>query len=540
MKNMGEFNMKQQSFLKGAVILGVAGFLVQIMGAFFRIPLGNIIGDEGMGYYQTAYPIYVFLLVFSTNGAPAAISKMTSERLAVGANGEAHRVFKLSFILMLILGILASSAVFIFSKQIVDALNNPKALYAMQAIAPALLFVPILAVFRGYFQGMQNMAPTAISQLIEQASRVIAGVSLAIILLPKGIEYSAAGATLGTTIGPVIGMISLIFMYLFVRKNLPHRKSLGDFEKENPISILKELAVISVPITVGVSILPIMNIADVVLVIGRLKELGIDSNVANGLYGQLTGMAGPVINIPMALALSMALSVVPAIAAAIVKKDKETLDNNIKLGLRTSMIIGVPCSFGLMSLAEPIMKLLFPLQIDSAVNASISLFYMSSGVIFLCVAQTMAGILQGMGKPAITVWGLFIAFIVKYLSSYILMGMFGLNVIGAAIGSALGFFTVGLFNFMFVKKYTDIRFDWNLSLIRPILAGLIMTVVILVAYKVLNNWIGNSLATIGSAMIGGITYVVALIKTESVTEDELVLFPKGEALSKILKKVKLI
>ena len=195
--------MNGKTFIKGAAILGIAGLLVQILGAVFRIPLANIIGEEGMGYFQTAYPIYIFLLVFSTNGAPAAISKMTSERIAQRNYSEAHRIFKISFILMIIIGIVTSLAVFLGAEAIVNYFGDPGAYYAMIAIAPALLFVPIMAVFRGYFQGYQVMGPTAGSQLTEQVVRVAVGLTLAVVLVPSGIEYAAAGASGAGSIGPV-------------------------------------------------------------------------------------------------------------------------------------------------------------------------------------------------------------------------------------------------------------------------------------------------------------------------------------------------
>ncbi|MEL7659013.1 MAG: polysaccharide biosynthesis protein, partial [Bacillota bacterium] len=259
--------MSKKTFLRGAAVLGVAGLLVQVMGAIFRIPLGNIIGDEGMGYYQTAYPIYVFLLVFSTNGAPAAISKMTSERVALGKHSEAHRVFKLSFILMFALGISASAVFFFGAEMIVNALKNPGAYYAMISIAPALLFVPIMAVYRGYFQGLQQMEPTAVSQLAEQAVRVAVGLTLAVVLLPKGITYAAAGATIGTSIGPIAGVIMLVIIYYIKRHklHLEIKKNDTTEEKESAGKIISTLAAIAIPITIGVSIVPIMNIVDVAI-----------------------------------------------------------------------------------------------------------------------------------------------------------------------------------------------------------------------------------------------------------------------------------
>ncbi|MBN7771962.1 putative polysaccharide biosynthesis protein [Clostridium aminobutyricum] len=532
--------MSKKSFLKGAAILGVAGLMVQVMGAIFRIPLGNIIGDEGMGYYQTAYPIYVFLLVFSTNGAPAAISKMTSERIAIGRHDEAHRVFKLSFILMFLLGIIASSIFFFGAKQIVSLLGNPGAYLAMLSIAPALLFVPIMAVFRGYFQGMQEMGPTATSQLIEQAVRVSIGLVLAVILLPKGLEYAAAGATVGTSIGPIAGVITLAIIYLIKKHKLNLANKSDASDQESARSILKTLAAIAIPITIGVSILPIMNIADVVIIMRRLQAVGFTAKEANALYGQLTGMAGPVINIPMALALSMALSMVPAIAAAKSINDIPFLKMNVRLGLRTAMIIGVPCTFGLMALAEPIMKLIYPLQAESAVSSAGCLFYLAIGIVFLCIAQTMAGTLQGLGKPGVAVWGLFVGFIVKCVFTYVLTGIPELNVEGAAIASTLAYITIGMINFIAVKKITGINFDLKLSVFKPLICGIVMFVLVIAAYKGSAGFLGNSLSTVVSIGIGACVYGVMLLKIRAIEASEVELLPKGTVLVKILKKCKLV
>lgn len=533
--------MSKKTFLRGAAVLGVAGLLVQAMGAVFRIPLGNIIGDEGMGYYQTAYPIYVFLLVFSTNGAPAAISKMTSERVALGLHSEAHRVFRLSFVLMFALGVIAASIFFFGAEFIVNALKNPGAYYAMVSIAPALLFVPIMAVFRGYFQGLQQMEPTAVSQLVEQAVRVAVGLTLAVVLVPKGIEYAAAGATIGTSIGPIAGVIMLVIIYYVRRKRL-HQEIVREqpAEKESAGKIIGTLAAIAVPITIGVSIIPIMNIVDVAIVMRRLQDTGFSPEAANALYGQLTGMAGPVINIPMALALSIALSLVPAIAAANSVRDTDFLNMNVRLGLRTSMIIGVPCTFGIMILAEPLMLLFYPMQAASASSAAPCLFILSIGVIFLSVAQTMAGILQGLGRPYVAVVSLGAGVAVKAAATYILTGIPGLNVQGAAVGSALAFAVIGMLNFAAVKRFTGTRFDVKLSVWKPVFSGIVMSVIVVAAFYLCRGVIGNSLSTVLSVGIGAAVYAIMLLKTRAIEPHEIKLLPKGEKLTQLLSKFKLI
>ena len=533
--------MEKRTFLKGAVILGMAGLMVQVFGAFFRIPLANIIGPSGMGYYQTAYPIYVFLLVFSTNGAPAAISKMTSERLAMGRLKDAHQVFKKSFVLMTGVGFVAFAAVFFGAETIVSAVGDPGAVMAMKAIAPALLVVPIMSVYRGYFQGMQNMGPTATSQLLEQGVRVAVGLTLAIVLMKESVAFAAAGATFGTSVGPVAGVLVLAVIYGRRRQTLLQQQTEDvTSQGESSRKIMGTLLWIAVPITIGVSILPIINLGDLLVVMKRLEGSGFSLEQANVLYGQLTGMAGPVINIPMALALSMALSMVPAIAASNAAGDREFLEKNVQLGFRTAMIVGVPCSFGLIILAEPIMTLLYPMEMESAISASNSLAYLAMGVIFLCVAQTMAGTLQGLGRPGIAVMGLMLGFLVKLIGTYFLTGIPELNIDGAAIASALAYTTVGIFNFSAVKALTGIRFDKNLTMLKPLLAGLVMFIAAGLVYRLLDGFLGNALACLLAIAIGAAVYGIVLLKIKGIDSDEIKGFPKGEKIWKLLRKIKLV
>ncbi|MEG1930744.1 MAG: polysaccharide biosynthesis protein, partial [Anaerovorax sp.] len=454
---------------------------------------------------------------------------------------EAHRVFKVSFVLMLGLGVVASSVLFFWAKPIVEMLGNPGAYYAMVAIAPALLFVPIMAVFRGYFQGLQQMEPTAISQLVEQAVRVIVGLVLAVVLLSKGLEIAAAGASFGTSVGPIAGVLVLVVIYYIKRKKLlPNIMESRDVPKESSGHLLGTLAKIAIPITIGVSILPIMNIADVVIVMTKMQATGFTESQANALYGQLTGLAGPVINIPMALALSIALSIVPAIAAAKSINDTAFLDVNIKLGLRMAMVIGVPCTFGLMSLAKPIMLLLYPLQAESATSAAPCLFILAIGVTFLAVAQTMAGVLQGLGRPYVPVRSLMVGLVVKCVATYFLVGIPHLNVQGAAIGSAVAYGVIGIMNFMAVKRYTNTKFDLKLSVLKPVISGAVMCVCVLAAYYAFVGIIGNSLAAVIAICVGGLVYGMMLLKTKSIETNEIKLLPKGDKIIKLLEKLRLV
>lgn len=530
--------MSKNSFLKGAFILGMAGLVVKILGAFFRIPLGNIIGSEGMGYYQTSYPIYVLLLTISSAGFPTAISKMVAEKRALGDNKGAHRVFKISFVAMIVLGILTSSLLFFGAGFIVGQLKNPKAFYSMVAIAPALLFVPIMAAYRGYFQGRNNMTPTAVSQIIEQFGRVILGLGLGILFLKKGTEFAAAGAAFGATAGAVFGTIFMVLIYYMSRKKIKREVEKSEnFKEETTSTIMKQLLFIAVPITIGASVLPIMNMIDVSVVMSRLQASGFTQAEANSLYGQLTGMAATLINLPQVLTMALAMSLVPVISHSFALGDLESARKDTKTAIKTALLLGIPAGAGLMVLATPIMQLLYPKE---PAEIGQILFVLSVGVIFLSLIQTLTGILQGMGKAHIPVVNLLIGSIVKVCCTYFLTAIPSLNVKGAAIGTVAAYTIAALLDLYYVKKLLGIKFDKTEFVIKPFLSVGLMSASVLITYKVLRLVLGNSLSTIGGIGVGVIVYGIMLLLTGGISRKDLETNPKGKKLAKILGKTGLL
>lgn len=532
--------MSKKSFMQGAVILGGAGIIIKIMGAFFRIPLGNLIGAEGMGYYQTAYPIYVLFLTLAVSGTPIAISKMVSERIAIGNHYEAHRVFRVSFIFLFIISILSSSICFFGAGALVNAMGNEGAKYSMMAIAPALLFLPLAAAYRGYFQGMQDMKPTATAQIAEQFFRVVVGLMLAYFLVKAGKDFAAAGAAFGATAGAIASIVVIGIIYKKKKKSFEKNiMESMDSESESTKSILLNLLNIAIPVTIGAAIMPIMNTIDVTIVMRRLQSTGWSLDEANAMYGQLTGMAAPLINLPQVLTMAVAMSLVPAVSAAFRKNDMEFLKYNAQLGMRTSIIIGLPCTFGFMILAEPIMLLLYPLQKDSAIAAAPCLFIMAVGVVLLSTFQTMTGVLQGIGKQSIPVRNLFIGAIAKVVVSYVLIGIPSINVLGAAVGTVVAYLVATVLNYISIKKYTGIHFEFNITFGKPITAGLIMAIVTFVLFKLLNPILGNNISTLLTVLVAGIAYVVLLFITKSISEEELESLPKGEKILRLINKMKI-
>jgi len=534
-------NEKNKSFVGGAIILGIAGLLIKILGAAFRIPLGNIIGDDGMGYYQTAYPIYNLFLVIATAGIPTAISRMVSERIALDKHWEAHRVFTTSFKLLLGIGVVLSSAMLFGSQCIADLVKEPGAVWCMRATAPALLFCPLMASFRGYFQGRQNMSPTASSQVIEQVFRVAIGLTLAILLVPKGLNFAAAGANFGASAGGIFGCIGIVLIYMKYKPSID--KELAGCEKtyeQSQKSILRDILIIAVPITIGAAVMPIINTIDTVIVKSRLISIGYDSDIARGLYGQLTGMAGPLINFPQVLTQAVSMSLVPVIASAYKRKEMDFMRSNIALGLRYALIISTPCAFGMMFLSRPIMLLLYPMQRESALSAAGCLAIYSVGVIFLASLQTLTGILQGIGKQFIPVKNLCIGSGVKIVLTYILTGIPAINVQGAAIGTVAAYLTAALLNLRAVKKYTDAGIDVNLTLVKPVISSLVMGAMALAAQKLLYLVLGNAVSTVAGVGVGVVVYLFMILKTGTLSVEELSGMPKGKKIVSLLRKMNLV
>ncbi|SKC91177.1 putative polysaccharide biosynthesis protein [Maledivibacter halophilus] len=522
------------SFIKGAFILGAAGMIIKILGAFFRIPLGNLIGDEGMGYFQSSYPIYVLLGVISTAGFPTAIAKLVSEKIAIGDEYGAERIFKVSFMALLVVGISTSSLLFFGARFYTNYfLKNPKAYYSTLAIAPALFFVPIMSSFRGYFQGLQNMKPTAVSQIAEQIGRVVLGLALAYILLDKKLEIAAAGAAFGASAGGLFGAI--IITYIFFR----YKRKKGEFrpkgEIEDTSTILNKLLKIAIPIAIGAAVVPIMQTIDAGIIMRRLQDIGYDEDTANSLFGQLTGMANPLINFPQVLIAAIQVSLVPAVSHFVTRRDIRSLNTTVEAGLRVALLIGLPAAIGLVILAKPIMILLYPLQIESAVNASKILSVLGFGVIFLSIYQTLTGVLQGIGKPFIPVRNLFVGALVKLVLSYILIGIPTLTIRGAAIATVIGYGIAAILNLIYIKSHINMRFNFVNVFLKPAVSVTIMAIAVRFTYSIINANLGNNKSTLISITLGAVVYGIMLLLTKTLNEEDFGLMPGGKKIYKIAR-----
>ncbi|MDR1573072.1 MAG: polysaccharide biosynthesis protein [Clostridiales Family XIII bacterium] len=552
--------MSKKTFMQGAIVLAAAGVIIKALGAVFKIPLANMIGDTGMGYYQTAYTIYVMFLVLSNSGVPVAVSRMVSERVAVGRMRDAHKVFRVSFVLLLFTGLASSLFCFCGTDFLLDRFPGMgNAAYAVKAIAPALLIVPLMAAYRGYFQGKQNMRPTANSQVTEQFFRVVTGLCLAWYMLPQGEQFAAAGAAVGAAAGAAAGLLTVVAIYALsggrrsaeraehaAEARARRNEAAGSGEgadgtsarglrvSESARGILLRICLIAAPITVGAAIMPIMNFIDLAVITNRLPGLGWAAEDVRMAYGQLSGFVNPLINLPQILTQSVAMSLVPAVAAAYKQEDIAFLRHNIQLGLRTAIIIGLPCAFGMMTLSEPIMLFLFPAVREAAISAAPFLFILSFGVIFLSAVQTLTGVLQGVGRQMIPVRNLCLGAVLKIVITWTLIAIPSVNVKGAAVGTVAAYILAAVLNLAAVRRHTGARFDIGLTCVKPLVAALVMSAAVFGVYTALHALMGgNAVPVTVSVAVGAIVYAAGLFLGGAVTEDELLLLPKGRYLVKV-------
>lgn len=539
---MSESNDKK--FLKGAAILAFAGIMIKFIGAVFRIPLTNWIGD-GMAYYSVAYAIYSTLVVLGIAGVPVAISRLVSESIAKGQYRNAHRIFHMAGLLLFGVGVFSFSICFFGADLIAKGVGSPDSAVAVRAMAPALFFVPLFSSFRGFFNGRQNMNPTAISEITEQLVRCGVGLYLAYFFAVKGddIIKAAAGASFGASAGAFAGLFIIAIIFLLNKKTFNKKIMRGDQTLEPRGAVIKKIALIAIPIIIGSEIMPIMTLIDTSLVMNILQATGWSQKVTEHLYSLYGGYVNPLIAFPQIFTQAVAISLVPAISKHFAVNNVQGVKDTVKLGYRTTMIMGLPCGIGIFVLAEPILKTLYFEQPKSCHEAAPIMMIMALGVILLSHMQTSTSVLQSIGKQTVPVKNLAIGCIGKVVITSATVGIHVINVKGAAIGTLFAYAIAAILNDRAVKKYTGVSHNISTAYIRPAVAAVVMGVWAFFVQKGLNlllQGIGENKANALSVAIAVLTamvvYAVMIFIVKAISLEELKFFPGGNKIERVARK----
>lgn len=494
--------MRKQSLIRGTVILAIAGILAKFMGILFRWPLIMLIGDQGIGYYQMSYPLYTFFIAVAS-GVPIAISKLVAEKNAVGDRIGSVQVLKNALFLMVILGGGFTAFLLIFSKDLIAFFKwDYKAYYSLVGIAFAPLIISVMSSFRGFFQGMQNMYPTAVSQILEQLGRVCIGVGLAYLFLPKGIHVSAGGAAFGATAGGLLAGTYLIISYMKVKREF----SQGRVRRDR--AILSKLLKIAIPISLGATASSVMSLIDSFLVPQKLLQAGFNHAKATAMYGQLTGKAFVLVSVPLTLSMALCISLVPVIAESRYLGRVREVVQKMDTAIRISTVIAIPSFLGLYFMAAPILGLIFPGHSDGYKILQL----LSVTIPFIVLSQYCTSVLQGIGKYIIPVINLGLGCVVKVIITYILVPMPEINIFGAALGSIAGYATAAFLNFYMLKQVINLKLDYYDIVIKPIFAAILMIITVVFIYtNVYNYTVSNGISTVVAIVTGGALYIFLIL-----------------------------
>ena len=502
-------------FLQGTLILTIAGFVVKAIGSLNWIFLSRVLSGEGIGIYQMAFPAYLLALQLSSAGIPIAISIMTAEKLAKHDLLGAKKVFSISFKMLFVLGLIFSILVFGSAQWLIDInfITDPRAYYSLIALAPAVFFVTLISCYRGYLQGWQMMTPTAISQIVEQLLRVVVMLGAAYILLPYGLDVAAGGASLGAGVGAVGALVVLVYYYYRLPKQLKEPMT-DSTPQESSKSIIKRLINLSIPIALASMMLPIVAMLDVAIIPRRLIDIGYPLREATELYGYLSGMAVPLINLATIITAAIATSIVPAISNAVSIKDIKQVYYRTAGSMRLTFVATIPFSVMLYILAEPVVSTIY-----NAPRAAEATQILAWAIFFLGLHQVTTGILQGLGKPRIPVINMGIAAIVKVILNWELTALPALGIGGAAYATVADIGFAALLNLIWIHRHTGYFIDLIL-LGKNIVSAAIMGVGMYYFYPLLQGSIPTFFNIMITAIIGICIYVIIMILLKGLNKND--------------------
>ncbi|CDD37723.1 putative stage V sporulation protein B [Clostridium sp. CAG:356] len=532
---------KKETFMQGVVTIMFSQILIKVLGLIYTLYLTNRegFGDAGNAIYASGYQIYALLLTVSSIGVPNAISKLVSERLAVGDNKGANKIFKVALVTFGALGAIGSMLLFFGAHVIAYSWTQiPESELTLVALAPAIFFVSISSVFRGYFNGRRTLKITARAQTIEQVFKTVLTIGIVEIVAyatSTSTEMMAAGANVATTLATFSSFAYLFMYYRLKRKEIGNEiQSSTNYKYENVKTIVKNILMVSIPLTLS-SIMTSFNKNIDSFTVKRILSTYMPADIATKLYGQLSGKVDTVTNLPLAINIAFATALVPAISAAKAKNDRETATKRTSFSLLTSMLIGLPCVVGMIVFAQPILNLLYP----NAKEGALLLQLISVSVIFSILDQTINGALQGFGKVMIPATALGIGCLVKLVLNIVLLKIPFFNVYGAAIGSIACHAVAFTIVFNVLKKYVKLDLPLGKFVIKPVIATGIMSVCSYTLCVILKGIIPGNTATLIAMAFAVIVYIAAVLALKIYNREDIYMLPKGEKIYKFLEKKKI-
>ena len=522
-------------------ILAIATIIVRLIGIVYRIPLTNIVGNEGMGYYGFAFEVYQFLVILSTNAVPVAVSKLTAARVARREYKNAQAIFRCSIIFAAVLSGTLALLTFVGARWISMIMFGgiTEVAPALRVLAPTVLVCAVMGVFRGYTQGLGNMAPTAFSQVVEQLFNAVVSVAAAAILISRGAAFGAAGGTLGTFMGAVSSLVFLYLVYSSYRPQLSRRMKKDPTQKllENR-QIYRMIGLTIIPLVLTSTIYQISSLLDSALFSNILKGIGYQSSFISSLYGIYSSKYQLLINLPLGITSALTVALMPGIAGAIALKRRERVKDQMDVAIRLTMLIAIPCAVGVAVMGGPIMQMLFR---DTTTHPGRMLVVGAVTIIFYALSTLTSTILQGSNHMRIPVINAAISLGIHILFTVVLLAFADLHIFALIYGNIVFSFCLCVLNLRSLAKVVDYQLDIVKMAGSSIVASAIMGAVTFFVYKgsmyILHS---NTISTLIAILLAVVIYAVLMVITHGVTEEELYAFPKGDAIVRFLYRMHLL
>lgn len=533
----------KSSFLGGVTVLTVSTVAVKLIGLFYKIPLIKLVGMDGMAYFLAAYHIYTLLFTVSTSGLPVAVSILVARSLARGRDRDAERVERVSFVLFSLIGALLAFGLYLVSDTAAASVGIPDAAPCIRAISPALLFVASGSAVKGYFQGRQDMRPTAISQLIESAGKLVLGLAFTYAAIAYGLptEKVAAFAIAGLTVGSFLSTAYLTVRRIAVAGSVSARSktvsSYGETESLTVRNVIAELATVSAPITLGAAVMSVAGIIDTALVSKRLQAAGFAPAAANLMYSDYGNLAIPMFNLIPSFITPVALSMTPMLTEAAQRQDHRRERELLAGALRLCAIVAIPSSLGLAIFGDDILTLIFRTQTSAVAVAAPLLTALSLAVFFSCVITVTNAALQAYGKAHKPIVSTAVGVAVKIGTEFLLVGAPEINIFGAPISTLLCDLTIVLINLYFVEKYTSGLGKNGVFGVfgRPLFASAVSGTATVLFAGAVKRFIGGSpYAVLPIIAFNVIVYAVISLYTGAVSGEDIKLIPRCEKLGDVI------
>ena len=549
-------DQKKSGFIMQAGILAAASIICRIIGLLYKSPLTAIIGDEGNGYYATAYTIYTIILLVSSYSIPSAIAKVLAQRLALKEYRNAQRFFKCAMIYVMVIGGAASLILFVCAPYLV--LEN--SVSVLRIFAPTIFFYGILGVLRGYFQAHRTMMQTSVSQILEQILNASVSIGMAYSLMQIAQNagkdtstqamYGAIGSALGTGTGVVIALIFMLAIYMMniktINKRMEHDRTATE---ESYRDIFKIIISVVTPFILSTCIYNLTtSINQTVYLKLMVLFKGLSEVEASTNYGVFAQKAVTISNIPIALASAMSSAIVPTIATTFAQGAWKQTKKKVAASIKVTMLISIPSAVGIGVLAKPVVLALFP-QMESLELASRLLMGLAATVIFYGLSTLTNAVLQGIGKVNIPVINAAIALVIQTMVLVPIIWYTDLGVYGVMIATVVYSLLMCILNGISLRKYLDYKQEIDKTFARPLFSAIIMGAVALGVYEglsyLLKNimtslYIMNLIALAIAVLIAIIIYFILIIKLKAVRESDLKGMPKGKTIVKAAKKLKLL